>query len=199
MLLIFAVVLGVNQGAVYIRDHSLPTAAYCPAPGPAVTNEGAGNIDTTKLCNDTGFNVIAGTTYRLEIIPDVSCKLEDGDSANPWRDLGIPASPRGISSENRNYLVETLSTPLSRFPTAKLFSPVIQIGANFPEYPAMLDYNKWRTLNGNTIWRGRFKAETSGRAYYYVNDALMGFLPNDWQWFYQNNCGTGKIRMEAIY
>ena len=191
--LIFLAVFSVSQADLYLRNYSVPQLAFCPAPGPSQATTA---IDIENLCNDTGFDVRAGTMYALKIRPEKTC---DGATQNkPWFDASIPASPAGVTSDDSNSLVSTLSLPIRRVLDQKLFAPIIQINQTFPKVTPASEYGFWAREGDGEVWLGYFKANASGRAYFFVNDAVAPLLPSSLQFFYGNNCGKGTLSIEKF-
>jgi len=193
--LIFGATYGVNQASIYVRDHSIAELAYC---SPADDKRQFAHVDTRKLCNDTGFDVVKGGLYEIAIAADIGCKIPEAKENDLWRDLTIPASASGVKPADRSYFAEAVGLAFKRSTSKKFFSPIIQLSNTFPEFPELTEHERWITDEGRIAPRWRFVATKTGRAYYYVNDGIIGFLPKSWQWFYQNNCGTGKLQLVKL-
>lgn len=142
-----------------------------------------GVFHTNALCAATGLKLEANRRYRITLtIP----------SGDPWKDLTIPAGPRGVDLS----FWADLFAPIKRHIALDWYQPVARLGAAGSDYYP-LDF-KPLDANPGVQDRGAFEAELTPRQtdelFLYVNDALMPLGFPDV--FYINNSGSARVSVE---
>jgi uncharacterized protein (DUF2235 family) len=126
---------------------------------------------TKEPCVDTGVDLQAGRSYRVEI------------RASGWQDDGYPADLDGITGVRyRLDPVFVIGIPARRKVTLPWFTLVAEIGRDSGHAFA---FNRKDFI---------FEATRGGRLYLYVNDAIDA-VGEDWQRYYRKNQGTAKINV----
>lgn len=207
VVLLYGLIAALNQGVIYLRDHSTPSLSTCKPP--ETGNSGLADADIRKLCNSLNFKVAQGQSYIITISPtapdgEESCVSKIGNLEFPWRDKSIAGSPDGLANRPDSAAARLglktlsfLSWPIRRHLSTKLFAPVIRIGRSNPSYPETSPFQYWWDQEKGSYWSARFTASQSGQAYYFVNDAMWGPLGESLQNFYGNNCGFAKVEIKA--
>jgi uncharacterized protein (DUF2235 family) len=146
-----------------------------------------GAFQTNALCAATGLKLEANRRYWITLT------ITSGD---PWKDLAIPADPRGVDLP----LGADLFAPIKRHIALDWYQPVARLGVTGSDYYPLVfkpsDVNP--EAQDQQDRGGAFEAELTPRQtdelFLYVNDAVMplGF-PNV---FYINNSGSARVSVE---
>lgn len=148
-----------------------------------------GPFQTDALCAATGLQLEANRRYRITLT------ITSGD---PWKDLTIPADPRGVDLP----LVADLFAPVKRHIALDWYQPVARLGVTGSDYYP-LDFKPLdadQEAQDQQDRGGTFEAELIPRQtdelFLYVNDAVMplGF-PNV---FYINNSGSARVSVKPL-
>ncbi|MDD9908808.1 MAG: DUF2235 domain-containing protein [Ahrensia sp.] len=214
---IFIILLVVGTAAVgsvatgYVRDYSFTSWAYC-SPNKEESGQSMPRYSLINLCNPVNGTIQEGVEYRIELTIDAYPNGEKGKYwqrtgyGDPvWLDETIKVTPKRQHEPTwwQSNVLPYVSIPFLRHPTSRLFAPTVQIGTSSPAYVKLDDPNRWGQAPGadgkHTVWTYKFTAPRSADvAYFYVNDAFLGFLPESWQFFYHNNgCSTGYVTIRA--
>ena len=137
-------------------------------------------FDTSEPCKPTGVAVVAGTTYRFGV-----------KVLSPWKDGSLRANPDGLKD------VEPLKM--------KFFRPLRRhIRRPWFELTGRVGRGEAFTIGAGTC----YTPKSDGELYFYVNDAVLGFLPGErwrpWWWAFSyswprgRNCGTASITVAEV-
>lgn len=174
-------------------------------------------FDADKTCFDTGLELTAGQTYRIEI--EISRGWSDATLAadvKGWSELsmaeldvlkksGGEASPDKKEEEAFQAMVPIpwymyLATPLRRHLLADWYAPMARGGDTFfdwHELPALATDDDGDVVPRPTRLCAELEPRRSGRLYLYLNDAVVP-LPWLFGWFYGNNNGSAEVTVVAI-
>ena len=176
LLLILSVVILVATSRVlfHVRDSA---GRLCQSSSSASPIDGRKVIKfyTSEPCKPTGVTVVAGTTYRFGV-----------KVLSPWKDGSLPANPDGL--ENVEPLKMKFFRPLRRHIRRPWFELTGRVGRG-----------EAFTIGAGTC----YTPKSDGELYFYVNDAVSGFLPGKWwafSYFWQcgRNCGTACITVTEV-
>jgi hypothetical protein len=140
----------------------------------------AAAMDTAKVCNATGLKVTQGKTYRIE--------LTIGDA---WADNKTATDPNGFDNHRASW-IQLLGWPYKRLIWSNWFATILRVGGPGLEEHLLLLEEK------NGAWTTTFEPRNSGEVFLYVNDTAIG-LPWIFDFFYwSNNHGTAKVRIDKL-
>ncbi|MFD0915269.1 DUF2235 domain-containing protein [Pseudahrensia aquimaris] len=184
-------IVGINQGVLYVRDRSSPQLAVCNPPIPQ-TKEPI-TFNNRQVCIDTGVDVVLGGQYRVTLTP----KVETGNTARfPWKDGYAAAGPNGLEDTFYAFAAKVFSISIKRHPTRALGVPAVTIGQRFPTLQKVTDFE---LSEDGSEWSATFTSTAEGRAYMTINNAVISPLPARWQFFYANNQGGGNVRIAEFF
>ncbi len=169
---ILAVVFVVSSRVLFhIRD-----SAGCLCQPSSATNPTTGwtliNFDAEESCLPTKVILEAGKTYRFEV-----------RATSTWTDGTLPAGPDGL--ENDPPLEMHVFTPFRRHIAQPWFELTGRIGHSGREI---------FTIGSEACYTAR----SDGELYLYVNDAVIGFLPDPywaWPYFWSEGPNSGEANV----
>lgn len=176
MTLLAIVVLAVERVSFRIRDD---IGWLCRPTGTAKFTTDAGSIDfdAANPCLATQVALVAGRTYRFDVQTEA-----------PWADGDVPAGPDGL--EVPPSLAMFAATPLRRQRSRPWFELTGQVGLSgrvaFP-------------VGSGTCYTAR----SDGELFLYVNDAVIGLLPDrfwalPYFWSFGRNSGQARITVTPL-
>ena len=129
----------------------------------------------------SGHNLEKGKRYRITL-------AINSNGQDQWKDKTIPATAGGFE---KLYLIPFI--PFRRHITEPWFKPIARIGAyGNDDYPL----NAEDGSDDNTLI-SEITARKSGELFLFVNDAILP-IPTAWQFFYINNEGTARVKVEPL-
>jgi hypothetical protein len=145
-----------------------------------------GSFPSKDLCWASGVGVEEDKRYQITLTINY----------DEWRDLDIKAGINGFGVELMPWTMYS-GLLFRRHIREPWFKPIARIGhQGSDEYPLTLV-----AVGGPDQTPKRFVAEItarrSGELFLFVNDAVLP-LPNDWQFFYNNNTGTATVTVKAV-
>lgn len=160
------------RSAMWIAEQSNSVCNQAQATAPYLTSQ---------PCWDIGARVIDGKRYQVTLTVAAN---------NPWKDLGIDATPLGFGASKMT-AVGNLFTPLRRSLRGRWFQPMVKIVPDFGRF-RLLPLEMQESDSAAAVYEGQFTAPTSGRAFLFVNDVLLPtWLPKH-RFFYDNNQGAAS-------
>ena len=134
-------------------------------------------FDTAEPCQPTGVELVAGTSYRLDV-----------EVLSDWMDGDLAAGPDGL--DNAAPLSMKAFTPFRRRLTRPWFELTGQISQSGGETFA---------IGSGTC----YTAGSDGALYLYANDAVSGLMPGRWWafpyfWSTGENRGTASVVVTAL-
>jgi uncharacterized protein (DUF2235 family) len=137
-------------------------------------------MDTANACNATGLKVTQGKTYRIA--------LTIGDA---WKDNTTGTDPNGFDNHRASW-IQLLGWPYKRLIWSNWFATILRVGGPGLEEHLLLLEEK------NGAWTTTFEPRSSGEVFLYVNDTAIG-LPWVYDYFYwSNNHGTAKVKIDKL-
>lgn len=138
------------------------------------------NFDISEPCFGTGILFRKDQKYQIIV------KGKNGNKQYNWRDGSFPGGPEGLQQTSFIY---TLGVPLRREiaqPWFKLMGRIHNTGNE-------------QVVIGEGI--KEYQAKSDGELFLFVNDAVLGFLPNwalPYAWRFGRNQGQAKITVTPI-
>lgn len=174
VILLAVIVVAADWVLFHVRD-SVGWLCLSSSSASPVDDQAVIDFDTSEPCKPTGVEVLAGTTYRFEV-----------KVSSPWKDGSLLAGPGGLED----------AVPLSMKAFA-LFRR--QIRRPWFELTGRVGRGEAFAIGAGTC----YTAKSDGELYFYVNDAVSGFLPGKWWafsyfWSEGPNCGKAKVTVTAI-